>query len=232
LDEEAFKGFAEILLDYMARLEKLEERKYPAPLARAFYHVTGGHLSDDLDVLAEQGEELRRYITEVDSRIRVLRVAAEYDAEGGVDEEPGPRLKMELVVRGEGDTLELKPDLENHPRITELHRALGERMTLPAELKAGNVVKRVTSWTETMQALMELAQRGYEIQRYKGLGEMNPEQLWETTMNPETRTLQQVVAEPGSAEVQKTFESLMGDPVEPRRDFIRQNSKSANNLDI
>ncbi len=228
LSDEAFGKFTEVLLDYVARLDKLEERRYPAPLARAFYHVTSGQLASDLEGLTQQGEELRNHLTEADSRIRVLAVIPEVSPEG----ETGPRLRLELVVRGEGDVVDLKSDLENHPRITELHRALGDIVSLPIELRSGNTIKVATSWTETMQALMELAQRGYDIQRYKGLGEMNPEQLWETTMNPETRTLQQVVAEPGSAEVQKTFESLMGDPVEPRRDFIRQNSKSANNLDI
>jgi len=225
LARDVFETFATVLLDYAARLEKLEERRYPAPVARAFYHVTGGTLSSDPGELERQAEEFRLYLIEADSRVRVVDAV-------GVITESGPMLRLNLIVRGEEVTVELKTDLENHPRITELHEALGELVTLPAELRSGPAVKRVTSWTEAMVTLMELAQRGYEIQRYKGLGEMNPEQLWETTMNPESRTMQQVVAEPGSAEVKKTFESLMGDPVEPRREFIRANSKSANNLDI
>jgi DNA gyrase subunit B len=101
----------------------------------------------------------------------------------------------------------------------------------PGTLAARDKTYSITGPVSLVEAVMELGRRGIEVQRYKGLGEMNPEQLWETTLDPEVRSLLQVkISHADSAE--ETFSTLMGDLVEPRRDFIQSNALSVANLDV
>jgi DNA gyrase subunit B len=101
----------------------------------------------------------------------------------------------------------------------------------PGRLAARDKEYKIPGPSALVEAVIELGRRGIEVNRYKGLGEMNPEQLWETTLDPEARSLLQVRVS-HEDEAEETFSTLMGDLVEPRRDFIQSNALSVANLDV
>jgi DNA gyrase subunit B len=122
-----------------------------------------------------------------------------------------------------------RPPADEVPQAGATVEGLGDRSRGKAEAKDSEV--RITSLDELIEFFINAGKKGVAINRYKGLGEMNPEQLWATTMNPEIRTLLQVRAE-DHTEADQMFTTLMGDQVEPRRKFIEDNALDVKNLDV
>ena len=108
---------------------------------------------------------------------------------------------------------------------------LRETYVRPGVLKTKDHEFRITGPVSLVDKVMEIGRKGVTMQRYKGLGEMNPEQLWETTLDPNVRTLLQVKATHADA-AEDVFSTLMGDVVEPRRIFIQDNALKVANLDV
>ncbi len=122
-------------------------------------------------------------------------------------------------------------DAEFLSSLSYKHVLEGINVRMPAEVGIDSKKKEVSKPGEIYSALLDLARSGMEIQRYKGLGEMNPDQLWETTMDPATRRLVRVTVE-DAVEADRIFTILMGEQVEPRREFIETYAKEVKNLDV
>ncbi|MGA8399523.1 MAG: toprim domain-containing protein, partial [Stellaceae bacterium] len=133
----------------------------------------------------------------------------------------GERRLVEAALTGSSEARRL--DAEN--------AALRETYEAPGRLVAREREFRITGPVGLVDAVMDIGRRGIDITRYKGLGEMNPDQLWETTLDPEIRSLLQVRVNHAD-DAEECFSTLMGDLVEPRRDFIQANALSVMNLDV
>jgi DNA gyrase subunit B len=135
------------------------------------------------------------------------------------------RQNYKVVLDG---NLLLKPE---YRELETLHNTISELGTAPYTINAKDGPKELKNTTELYRFIFDSARKGLNIQRYKGLGEMNPQQLWETTMDSDKRTLLQVSIE-DSVQADEIFTILMGDQVEPRKDFIVKHALEAKNIDI
>ena len=165
---------------------------------------------------------------------RLDLIALEYEKgwHGRITQDHGIRLAR--ILRGVEEVRTLDgPMLRSGEarRTGTLTQSLQEVYGKPAKLERKDRTQMIYGPLDLLKAILEEGERGLSLQRYKGLGEMNPSQLWETTLDPDARTFLQVKVE-DMAEADDLFTKLMGDVVEPRREFIQQNALSVENLDF
>ncbi len=176
--------------------------------------------------------DLQQVADEVAARLD--QVAAEYERgwQGRITQDHGIRLTR--ILRGVEEIRTLDGAVLRSAEARRLAQVSKETRDIyqdPAELARKERRIVIHGPTDLLEAILKEGEKGLSLQRYKGLGEMNPDQLWETTLDPEARTLLQVRID-DVAEADDIFTKLMGDVVEPRREFIQQNALSVENLDF
>ena len=145
-----------------------------------------------------------------------------------------PYLQFTAGTNGSGKTVVVNTDFLSHYEFRQAAKAFDLLSAFglpPYAVRHGEDTMEFKRMDDLLDEIYKLAEKGLSIQRYKGLGEMNPEQLWDTTMNPESRRLLQVAVHDAVA-ADEIFTTLMGDQVEPRRAFIQDNALDVKNLDI
>ncbi|MBB3711359.1 DNA gyrase subunit B [Limimaricola variabilis] len=176
--------------------------------------------------------DLQGVADKVAKRLDLIALEYERGWHGRITQDHGIRLARILRGVEEVRTLDGPMLRSGEARKTgSFTKSLQEIYDLPATLVRKDRTQLIHGPLDLLAAILEEGQRGLTLQRYKGLGEMNPDQLWETTLDPEARTLLQVKIE-DSTEADDLFTKLMGDVVEPRREFIQQNALNVEHLDF
>jgi DNA gyrase subunit B len=198
---------------------------YPRPileqaaLAGAF---DPGRADDDLQLVADT----------VAKRLNMIAPEFERGWQGRITQDHGIRLSR--ILRGVEELRTLDGAVLRSGEARRLSQVAGQYREVyrdPARLVRKDRDQAIHGPIDLLKSILAEGEKGLSLQRYKGLGEMNPDQLWETTLDPEARTLLQVKVD-DLAEADDIFSKLMGDVVEPRREFIQQNALSVENLDF
>jgi DNA gyrase subunit B len=185
-------------------------------------------------VLRNEGVTLRNVFEDRDEMTAIEGIMADegYMTDLSTDEEHG--LWQIKTASDSGVQVCIDWNLASYvefQKAVELYKALEDRLAAPFVVGENGSSEMVETREALLERVLAAAKKDLTIQRYKGLGEMNPEQLWETTMNPDKRTLLQVKVD-DAVETDQIFTVLMGDAVEPRRRFIEDNALDVKNLDV
>ena len=221
---------------YHGCLVKLQHRgdRRVLELALRRTHLTSDLLQGDRGPLEEEVRGSVGGIPTVISGCQGVLCRASGRGSAGRGGAPGFVVFAQLQRDEISITTTLDTQLLDAPTFLEARRLrveLGDVGVGPFTLRRGDASVDLPRVVDLVDQIELFGRKGLQIQRYKGLGEMNPEQLWETTMNPETRTLLQIRID-DSVHADDIFTVLMGDQVEPRRNFITSNALNARNLDI
>jgi DNA gyrase subunit B len=226
----ALAGLAEKYMSVMSILGRLGKHYNRLVLEKMIYlSVVNSERLADADQLAAWAEKLEGLL-----KAELNGEAVTYRIEVISTDEGVSGLAVHKRQHGVDDVSEISVHFFESPEyrcMADLGADLADLIGEGAYVIRGENRIEVNSYKQAMDWLMAEARRGQTIQRYKGLGEMNPEQLWDTTVNPETRRLMQVHIEDLVA-ADEIFTTLMGDQVEPRREFIERNALAASNLDV
>ncbi|MEB2337498.1 MAG: DNA topoisomerase (ATP-hydrolyzing) subunit B [Nitrospirales bacterium] len=218
------------LIAFESLLHKVNKRTHEATMLRLFVDepaLTREALKDEA--------VLRPIVANVKAALAQLYPKGEPTIDILEDEEHQSRkLVCKVAAGGMTHQLEITHELVGSADFRELQKQAPSAIGLgkpPYRIKVKGTEQQKFGTAELVQTILEEGKQGLNIQRYKGLGEMNPDQLWETTMDPEKRTLLRVKLEDMTG-VDEIFTILMGDEVEPRRNFIQQHALEVRNLDV
>jgi len=218
------------MIAFETLLARLNKKPHEAAILRTFVDEPGL----DREMLKDR-EALKQAVANVKTILGVLFPKLEPSFEILSDEEhQSNRVSCRLETSGASYSLDMTHDLVGSADFRELQKLSPSAIGLgraPYKLKAKGQEQLILSTVDLVRAILDIGKQGLSIQRYKGLGEMNPSQLWETTMDPEKRTLLKVQLE-DVAGVDEIFTILMGDEVEPRRNFIQTHALEVRNLDV
>ena len=218
------------MISFEALLARLNKKPHEAAMVRVFVDEPGL----DRDLLKDQ-TALRKAVANVKKTLGLVFPKLDPTLEILSDEEhQSNKVSCRMQASGSTYSLNVTHDLVGSADFRELQKLAPSAIGLgraPYKLKARGQEQELRSTADLVKAILDLGKQGLGIQRYKGLGEMNPGQLWETTMNPEARTLLRVKLEDVTG-VDEIFTILMGDEVEPRRNFIQTHALEVRNLDV